>query len=128
MVQLVVRAVVWLGHVRLILKADNENALQSLVRAALKVIRVEVEALDTVATETPQPYDSQSNGAVEAGIRTVRKDFRCVRLCLENRLGYKIPVAHPILAWLLRHVAFTYNILERGHDGLTPWQRVRGRA
>ncbi len=34
---------------------------------------------------------------------------------------------HPILAWLLRHVAFLQNILVKGDDGLTPWTRVKGR-
>ena len=39
----------------------------------------------------------------------------------------KIPVAHPIHDWLMRHTSFLQNILVKGDDGFTPWARIRGR-
>ncbi len=126
-VELIVEDVAWLGHTRLFLKADNEAALQALARTALLKIKVKIEDVEQVSPEMPQTYDSQSNGGTEVGVRNIRKDFRCLRMDLEDRLGRSIPVNHPILAWLLRHVAFLQNILVKGDDGLTPWARVKGR-
>ena len=113
-VRLIVKAVAWLGHCKLILKADNEPAIQALVKSALKAMRVEVEGLEGASSEAPQPYDSQANGSVESGIRNLRKDFRTLRLCLESRLGWKIPINHPVFAWLLPHVAFFSNNTREG--------------
>jgi hypothetical protein len=126
-VELVVKDVAWLGHVRLYLKADNERSLQALVRATLLRSKVVIEDLEQLGQEMPQPYDSPSNGGIEVGVRNIRKDFRCMRMDLEERLGCKIPIAHPIMAWLLRHVAFIQCIMIKGDDGLTPWTRVKGR-
>jgi len=126
-VELIVEDVAWLGHTRLLLKADNEKALQALARTALLRIKVKLEDVDQASPEMPQTYDSQSNGGTEVGVRNIRKDFRCLRMDLEERLGRSIPVNHPILAWLLRHVAFLQCILVKGDDGLTPWTRVKGR-
>ena len=40
-VDMVLRDVEWLGHTRIILKGDNEPALQALLKAALEMIKVE---------------------------------------------------------------------------------------
>mgnify|MGYP002809736116 CR=1 FL=1 len=54
--------------------------------------------------------------------------MRTLRLCLEARVGQKVPDSHPLMAWLLEHTAHLLNVTVRGDDGLTPWARVRGRA
>ena len=54
--------VAWLGHVKVILKGDNERALVALIDKSLKVLRCQVESLDSATAEHSQPYDSQSNG------------------------------------------------------------------
>jgi hypothetical protein len=124
---LITAAVTWLGHTRLILKADNERALQALVTSSLRAMRIEVPELEQITKEAPVPYLSKSNGGTEVGIRNVRKDFRTMRMCLEDRLGHKVPVEHPICSWLLQHVAFLQTALVRGDDGFTAWTKVRGR-
>ena len=72
-------------------------------------------------------YDSQSNGGTESGVRALRGTHRTLRSCLEKRLGRKIPVNHPIAAWLLEFGAITHNAVHRGQDGRTAWHRARGR-
>ena len=126
-VDLVCSDVAWLGHVKLILKGDNERALVTLVNQALKVLRCQVEELESVSAEHSQPYDSQSNGGTEVGIRAVRGLFRTLKLCLEKRVGFTIPVHHPITAWLIEHTCMVLNTKVRGDDGKTPWARARGR-
>ena len=90
-------------------------------------MRVEVQDLEQAGREAPTPYNSQSNGETEVGIKNLRKDFRTLKLCMESRIGYKVPVGHPICSWLLQHVAFLQTALVRGGDGFTAWIRIRGR-
>ena len=124
---LVAEAIEWMGHVKIILKADNEPALQSLIRQVLNVVRVECKSLEQAAKEEPATYDSQSNGSVELGIRLVRGMFRTLKCCLEARIGKTIPVNHALIPWLLEHTCLLMNTLVRGNDGLTSWHRLRGR-
>ena len=119
--------IAWLGHVKLIVKGDNENALVALINQSLRVLRCQVDHLESVTAEHSQPYDSQSNGGTEIGIRAVRGHFRTLRLCLERRIGHSVPVHHPLSAWLIEHTCTILNACLRGRDGLTPWARARGR-
>ena len=75
MVKLVMTAISWLGYTRLVLKADNEASLQKIVRTAVRAARIQVDDLEQIAAEQPQKYDSQASGAVEVGVRNIRKDF-----------------------------------------------------
>ena len=110
---LVVKAVGWLGHTELILKGDNEPALQALVSRSLELVRVKVEQVTRISSETPPAYDSQSNGSVELGVMLVRGMFRTIRLCLEARIGRTIPVDHAVIPWLLEHACLLINVKTR---------------
>ena len=57
----------------------------------------------------------------------IRGLFRTIKLCLEARIGKIIPIGHALILWLLEHTTMLLNVKCRGRDGLTPWQRVRGR-
>ena len=127
-VNLVVSAVQWLGHVRVILKSDGEPAVRSLVKKSLEEVKIRIDDMETITDEKSPPYDSQANGGTEVGIRIVRGQLRTLRLCLERRIGHRIPPNHPLMAWLLKHTAVLLNACVRGADGLTPWARARGRA
>ena len=116
-VDLVCSDIAWLGHVKLIVKGDNEKALVALINQSLRVLRCQVDHLESVTAEHSQPYDSQSNGATEIGIRAVRGQFRTLRLCLEKRIGHRIPVQHPLSAWLLEHACTVLNACARGGTG-----------
>jgi len=124
---LVVDDIIWLGHTELIMKGDNERSLQALVKRILEVIRVKATDVANITSETPPEYDSQSNGAVESGVRSIRGLFRTIRLCMEARIGKKLPIDHALVPWLLQHTCFLLNIKNRGADGLTGWARTRGR-
>ncbi len=126
-VGLVVEIIEWLGHTRLILKADNEPALQSLVKRALEAARVQCKDLEQLTKEEPAKYESKSNGGIEVGIKIIRGLFRTLRCCLEARLDRTIPVTHALMPWLLEHTCLLLNALVRGEDGITAWARVRGR-
>ena len=59
-VERVVNFVRWLGHSRIIMKADNEPALGTVMREAVRTLRVEIVS---ASDETSVTYDSRSNGA-----------------------------------------------------------------
>ena len=124
---LVVQAVEWLGHTRLILKADNEPALHTLVEQSLEEIRIKVRGVAQISTEHPPRYDSQSNGGVETGVRILRGHFRTLKLCLEARIGKVIPTNHALVPWLLEYAAMILAVTYVGPDGKTAWCRARGR-
>ena len=108
-VRCLVDDVLWLGYSRVILKSDNEPAIAKLLKESFKVLRV--EGVDQASEEHPPPYDPQSNGAIEVGVKLIKGHFKTLRSGLERRVGYKIPVGHPLMEWLVMHSA---NILTLG--------------
>ena len=65
---LITSDVAFMGHVKLILKSDNEAALLTLVRAALQEIRCTVPDVTHATSEEAAAYESPSNGGTECGI------------------------------------------------------------
>ncbi len=124
---LVVSDIAWLGHTRLVVKSDNEPALQTFVTQALEAVRVRCDGVGTITQEHPAAYDSQSNGGVEVGVRLVRGLFRTLKLCMEARLDKYVPINHALIPWLLQHTCLVLNVRCRGTDGLSAWMRARGR-
>ena len=124
---LVASGLQFIGHTKLIVRADGEPALQKLLTETIKRLRIKVEDLDTISRERPEPYESQSNGLIEVGVRVLRAQFRTMRACLECRIGRVVPVDHPVSAWLLEHCCLLLNALKVGDDGQTAWMRARGR-
>ena len=125
---LVVDDILWLGHLKMILKADNEPAVQALLLQVLRKVRSTHQNGENVTKEQPAKYESQSNGGTEVGVMLVRGLFRTLKLCLEARIDHYIPAGHAIIPWLLEHTCMILNTRTRQDDGLTPWARVKGRA
>ena len=46
---------------------------------------------------------------------------------LQQQIGKRVPPTHPVLSWLIEHVAATISRRSKGSDGMTPHQQVRGR-
>ncbi len=124
----VVQDVAWLGHTKVIVKADSEPSLQALIKRVLEVARVECPEIQNLSKEAPPTYDSQANGGIETGVRLIRGLFRTLKLCTEARINKFIPVDHPVAAWMLEHICLLLNTMVKGTDGLTAWQRVKGRS
>ena len=60
-------------------------------------------------------------------MRLVRGILRTAKLCLEARIGKYILVDSAVMPWMVEHACLLLDVLVRGEDGITPWQRVRGR-
>ena len=83
--------------------------------------------LDQILEEQAVKYDSKSNGDAENAVKQVTKQLRTLKLCLESRIGQRVPTSHPFLTWLVEHSAWTLNTRVLGTDGATPYQQVKGK-
>ena len=82
----------------------------------------------TVAVpELTHPGESPSNGLAERAVETVVDHVRTLVLSLETHLKQKIPVQHPVMAWLVEHSAYLLNKYMLGKDGLTAFSRLHGK-
>ena len=119
---LIASDVSFMGHIKLIIKTDNEPALRALASASLEKIRCQIgqedSTVEKISTEQSAEYESASNGGTGCGIRAVRGLFRTVNLCTEKRIGQEVPATHPIAAWLLEHVCRILNTRMVGAEEL----------
>ena len=118
----------WLGYTRVLLRSDNEPALLAVLQESLKCMRIQSETtpIDTVAAEGAVPYDPQSNGAAETGVRLLKGQARALMLGLEKEIGMAVPPKHAMAQWLVRHAGHVRSLRIVGSDGRTAYQRVRG--
>ena len=130
---LVTNAVLWLGHLEAIMRGDTGPALQALIERSMRLTRIKVLDGSTEATlkrlskEELAKYDSQSNGGTEVVVILIRGLFRRLKLCLGSHIGKFIPVGHAVVPWPLEHTCLILSVRSRGTDGITPWERVKGR-
>ena len=110
------------GHKKkVLLKVDNEAAI-----LAMRELVTEKLGMETLEQE-PQPHESQSNGAVENGVRLIKGLLRVHVLALEHKLGHRVPSKHPLMTWLVEHVADVVTKYLRGSDGRTAYERLFGK-
>ena len=99
----------------MILRTDGEPAVRALARLVYQR-----REHDTV-TETGSRDDSKAIGGAERANRTLGNVCRTLRSSTEQSLRITIPLDHPIIAWLVRHAAWTWNQFGMGRDGQTPY-------
>ena len=74
-VEKILQIIEWLGHTRIIVKADNGPSIQALACRAIGLAKVEIKDLEQVSKEDPVAYDSMTNGGTEVGVRLMRGLF-----------------------------------------------------
>ena len=109
-------------HGNVVLRSDQEPAITNLLDEVCKFRK----AARTVAKKAPTS-DSRANGLAERAVQSIEEMLRVHKLALESRLGSRLPVSHPIFAWLVEHCADVLNKCVVGSDGRTAWQRAKGR-
>ena len=66
------------------------------------------------------------NGIVERAVQSVEQCLRTLKSSLDERMGVKIDVWHPVLTWICDFVGFMMNRMEVASDGKTLYERVKG--
>ena len=110
-----------LGHKRLGLRSDPENAVK-----ALKAAVQEVSGLGIVNEEAPVGAH-QANGLVEAAVKQVQGQVRALKDALETRIGERIRGEHSCIPWMIQHAASTMNRRRMDESGMTPYRKWKGR-
>ena len=86
-----------------------------------------IELVDQVGHEHPAVDDSQANGSIENGVKLVMSQLRTRRVALETRIGARIPINHPAMAWMTSSAALLLSLFSVGLDGHTSYERLRGK-
>ena len=107
------------GHI--ILKSDGEPAVVA-VRDSLAKYHG-----GKVVQEGPPRGESASNGAVEVAGRTVREFTRVLKEQVEYSAQIELGTAEALTAWMVRWAAMLCSRFLVGKDGLTAYERRRGR-
>ena len=108
-----------LEHADLVLRSDKELAIVDLLN---EVSRKRGPAKSFL--EQSSVGESQSNGMIERGIEG---QIRVLKDALETRIRNQITADHPVLSWLVEFEAVLVIRYEAGHDGKTPYERLRGK-
>ena len=77
---------------------------------------LKVSGFEQAVEEHSPPYDSQANGSVENAVKLVKCRLRTLKLCLERRIGKRMPPRHPIMSCLAPHAAAILKYRSRGED------------
>lgn len=99
------------GSNGIILKSDGDPAAVA-VREALARCHG-----GKVTPEQPPPGNHQSSGLAKVTGRHV----------VQRRIGRKVVDNEPVMPWMVRCAAMSMSRSQRGRDGMTPYQRQRGR-
>ena len=106
----------------IIIKSDQENSIEALMRDVVKSRGKEITIL-----ETSPVGSSGSNGVVERGVQSIEGMIRTLRSAAEARMNIAIGPEEKILIFAAEYAAFLINRLEIGKDGKTAYERCRGK-
>lgn len=107
------------GHI--ILKSDGERSIVAVREALAKYHG------GKVVPESPPRGESQSNGVVEEAGKTIREFVRVLKDQVEEKASIKLECAEVLTAWMVRWAAMVCSRYLVGKDGLTAYERRRGR-
>ena len=134
-----------IGYAKCILKSDQEYSIDEVAEETRRVLREELRkcadqvTLDErckgmvnepqIGLESSPVGESQSNGRVETAIQRIQGQISALKLDIESRSNISLTSQHAIWPWLIEHAAQCLHMYQTGRgDGLTPYQRVRGRV
>ena len=105
-----------------ILNTDQEAAIKFLVDD----VCVNRTGARTITECAPQGSKG-SNGIVLRAVQSVEQCLRTLKSSLDERMGVKIDVLHPVLTWLCEFVGYMIDRMEVASDGKTSYERVKGK-
>ena len=116
------------GLSKMVYKTDQESALRSTIEEALRRTgRSGVFESFEAVPELSAVGESASNGKAERAVQTFEDHLRTLKSALDSRLKQKVPVDHPLMAWLVEHTANVINRYAVTTDGTTPYQALHGK-
>ena len=118
------------GVKKLVYKSDQENAVKSYIDEALKQAGATGEVDNDAVLAAVPGYsavgESPLNGRAERTVQIIQDQIRTLKHDLETRLNARLPCAHPVMRWLVRHCATIISRFSANPDGQTPYQTLHG--
>ena len=112
-----------LGHYgQITLKSDQEPAIVDVLREIANFRG----SRGTLLEHSPVA-DTQSNGFIERGIRSVEKMTRVILLDLSCRVRGPVSVHSPVFPWIVEHAADVLNKCHVASDGKSAYERSKKR-
>ena len=105
---------------KIILVSDGEPAI-----LALKGRIIEERVAETVPEETP--VGEHEANLAEGAVRRVREHTRVLISSLETKAKGELDRNGAVIQWAVRWAAMMLNCFKVGVDGMTAYQRIRGR-
>ena len=108
-----------------VVKSDQEPAMKSIVEDIGRC-RAAAGGRKYIVESSPVG-SSASNGVVERAVQSVEQQVRVMKDAIERRWGLKVPIAHPVITWLVEYASLLLNRFEVGRDGKTAYERCKGK-
>ena len=77
--------------------------------------------------ENSPACSSKSNGVIERGVQTIQGMVRTLRSAIEEKWMVKLDPENALWTWLVEYAGWLVNRAEVGHDGRTPYERLKGK-
>ena len=106
---------------KLVLKSDQ----QSLVNAVS--VRVAQKREGETFFEHSPVRSSGSHGIIERSVKDVHGQIRSMKSAIDERINTDLSGSSNVLCWLVEFAALLISRYSVGHDGKTPYERVKGR-
>ena len=114
------------GVSKIAYRSDQEASIIALIERALHNCGKAGTVTDAVP-EHSAVGESSSNGTAENTVLQVEGQMRTLKAALEARLGARLPNTHPVMRWLVQHVASILNRQSTNPEGMTPYEYRHGR-
>ena len=118
------------GYKRIVYKSDQEFSIRAIFEAAFRKADRQGKPynpeLDQMVPEASAVGESQSNGRAENAVQRLEDLLRTYKCALESNIGFRIPVEHPVINWMVEHSASVYNRHVCNEDGMTPYESIHG--
>ena len=119
-----VKFVLGLGYPEIELRCDNEGAMLQLQRLVQKcLLKNEMK----VTCTTSRVGDHGDNAWVEQTVHRLRQHAMVLLQSVEEKIGHRVPVNHPLCSWSFKHAAWLLNRY-CPRQGITPHEFVHGKV
>ena len=98
------------GADHFVYKTDQQSSLKDCVSEALRQLNQAAQCAPDAVPEQSAVGEYQSNGVPERNAQRYVDLLRTHKALLEDNLKARVPSTHPLMPWLIEHVAMLMNI------------------
>ena len=120
-VERVVKFIDLLGYREITLRSDSEPAIVAFRNRVAAMCKAEVTTEDAVEGV------KESNGLIENAVMLLLGVIRTIKSHIESRTQQPLGDDSLVIPWLVEHAGCIWSRCQKGRDGRTPLERLRGK-